>query len=79
MPRMNGLEFLETIRDDDELRASLVFILTTSDDDKDKLRAYQNHVAGYILKNKAGESFMQALELLEHYWRIVEFPYGADT
>lgn len=74
MPRMNGIEFLEVVRADDVLRTSIIFVLTTSDDDKDRLRAYEKNVAGYILKDNAGESFVEALKLLDHYWKIVEFP-----
>lgn len=36
MPKMNGLEFLRTLREDPELRALTVVVLTTSDDDRDK-------------------------------------------
>src|SRR6201986_1042620 len=40
MPRMNGIEFLEAIRSDDELKATLVFMITTSKAEEDKQRAY---------------------------------------
>ena len=76
LPRMDGLEFLENIRADEELKSSIIFILTTSDNEQDRVRAFENNVAGYILKNKAGESFLEALNMLDHYWRIVEFPVG---
>ncbi|MFG0288464.1 MAG: response regulator [Rhodopirellula sp. JB044] len=74
MPRMNGLEFLEELRDDPALRDSVVFVLTTSDTDRDIVKAYENFVAGYVLKSKAGEDLLRLLSLLDHYWRIVEFP-----
>jgi len=74
MPRMNGLEFLEVIRNDETLKASIVFILTTSDNDKDRVRAFENNVAGYMLKGKVGQSFLEAVMLVEHYWRVVELP-----
>lgn len=74
MPRMNGIEFLEEIRSDELLRHSIVFVLTTSDDDRDKVAAYDKHVAGYMVKSKAGEDFMQLIGLLDHYWRVVEMP-----
>ena len=74
MPRMNGIEFLEAIREDPELRRSIVFVLTTSNSDQDKLAAYEQHVAGYIVKSRAGEDFLEVVKLLRTYWRIIEFP-----
>jgi CheY-like chemotaxis protein len=74
MPRMNGLEFLEAIRADDELKTSIVFMITTSKAEEDKARAYGQHVAGYIVKQDPANTFMEAVSLLEHYWKIVELP-----
>lgn len=74
MPRMNGLEFLENLRADPDLHRSIVFVLTTSNRDEDRLAAYNGHVAGYILKSRAGEDFLEVTKLLRSYWRIIEFP-----
>lgn len=74
MPRMNGIEFLEAIRADEELRGTVVFMITTSKADEDKARAYGHNVAGYIVKQDPANTFMEAVSLLEHYWKIVEFP-----
>lgn len=74
MPRMNGLEFLEAIRADEDLKRSVVFMITTSKAEEDKTRAYAQNVAGYIVKQDPANTFMQAVALLEHYWKIVEFP-----
>ncbi len=76
MPRMNGIEFLTELRDDPNLRDSIVFVLTTSDDDADIIRAYENLIAGYMVKSKAGEDFFKLIGMLDHYWRIIEFPPG---
>jgi len=76
MPRMNGLELLEKIRDDADLHDSIVFMLTTSNDDEDKIEAFQLNVAGYMLKSDVGNSFIKAVELMDNYWRLVEFPSG---
>ncbi len=78
MPRMNGIEFLEELRQDENLHDNIVFVLTTSDDDRDKLAAYEQHVAGYMVKAKAGEDFMQLIGMLNHYWRVVEMPPGRE-
>lgn len=74
MPRMNGIEFLDALRKDPSLHDSIVFVLTTSDDDRDKLAAYEQHVAGYMVKARAGEDFMKLIGMLDHYWRVVELP-----
>lgn len=74
MPRMNGIEFLEELRQDEQWRDSIVFVLTTSSTDKDKAAAYRFNVAGYIVKSRAGEDFLQLASLLEGYWKLIEFP-----
>lgn len=74
LPRLNGIEFLEELRDDPELHDSVVFVLTTSDDDRDKVAAYDQHVAGYMTKGRVGEDFIELINMLDHYWRIVEMP-----
>ena len=74
MPRMNGLEFLEQIRKDPQLAGAIIFVLTTSDYDKDRVQAYEKNVAGYILKGNVGDDFLKLISMLEHYWKIVEFP-----
>ena len=74
MPRMNGIEFLQEVRDDPDLKDSIIFVLTTSADDQDKVAAYEKNVAGYMIKSKAGEDFLHLIEMLGSYWRFVEFP-----
>ncbi|RYZ88117.1 MAG: response regulator [Moraxellaceae bacterium] len=77
MPRMNGLEFLEELRSDPTLTQTIVFVLTTSKSDEDILAAYREHVAGYLLKQRMDNDFLQVVSLLNHYWRIVELPNTA--
>jgi CheY-like chemotaxis protein len=74
MPRMNGIEFLQVIRKDDELKKSIVFVLTTSGADKDKAAAYTLGVAGYILKTNPGNAYLETTTLLDTYLRVVELP-----
>jgi CheY-like chemotaxis protein len=76
MPRMNGIEFLQHLRQDPTLRTSIVFVLTTSDRDEDIMAAYHQQIAGYLLKARAGRDFVDLISLLDSYWRVVEFPYG---
>jgi len=74
MPRMNGIELLGKIRASESYRDSVVFILTTSTDDEDKFAAYNLNAAGYMLKSDMGKSFIRAIEMIEQYWKVVEFP-----
>lgn len=74
LPKMNGAEFLEAIRSDAELRKSVVFVLTTSNAEKDKLAAYSQCVAGYITKSNAGVEFCDLIRMLGSYSQINEFP-----
>ena len=74
LPKLNGIEFLEEIRKDGELRDSIVFVLTTSDLDRDKVAAYEKNVAGYLVKSRIGDASIGIVTLLEHYRRLVEFP-----
>jgi len=74
MPRMNGIEFVQALRTDKELHRSVVFILTTSKRDEDKLAAYDLHVAGYINKASAESDIRNLVSLMDSYGRIVELP-----
>jgi CheY-like chemotaxis protein len=74
MPRMGGVEFLDKLRSDQALRTTLVFVMTTSGAEEDRARAYDMNIAGYVLKHRPGQSFLEAISMLEHYWRVIEFP-----
>ena len=74
MPRMNGIELLRKISQSSDHRDSIVFVLTTSNDEQDKIDAYGLNVAGYMLKTDMGTSFMRAISLIDNYWKVVEFP-----
>lgn len=75
MPRMNGVEFLQVLRQDAELKQSIVFVITTSNRDEDVVAAYNEQIAGYILKSRVGEDFIHLITMLDTYWSIVEFPF----
>jgi CheY-like chemotaxis protein len=74
MPRMNGIEFLREIRQDPDLLATPVVVLTTSNDDRDKIEAYNLNVAGYLVKPVTFENFCEAMVALNKYWTLVELP-----
>ena len=74
MPRMNGIEFLHQLRADTELQSTCVVVLTTSNEDRDKLEAYRLNVAGYLLKPVTFPSFVELMSTLNRYWTLVEMP-----
>jgi CheY-like chemotaxis protein len=74
MPRMNGIEFLRVLRADPELRATSVVVLTTSNNERDKLEAYDLNVAGYLIKPVTFSEFADLMVTLDKYWSLVEMP-----
>lgn len=74
MPRMNGFEFLEAVRADPKLKEEVVFVLTTSSADSDRSRAYDENVAGYMVKSAVGPQFAKLAQLLDGYRRAVQLP-----
>ncbi|MFY7806146.1 MAG: response regulator, partial [Limnoraphis robusta] len=74
MPKMGGLEFLKELRSDRKLKATPVIVLTTSDEDRDLLEAYNLNIAGYILKPVTFTKFASVIVTLNTYWTLCEFP-----
>lgn len=74
MPQMNGIEFLRELRKDPELASTPVVVLTTSNDDRDKVEAYNLNVAGYLLKPVTFANFCELMLALNKYWSLVEMP-----
>ena len=74
MPRMNGIEFLRELRADAQLAKSAVVVLTTSNQEQDRIAAYDLNVAGYLLKPVTFPNFLQLMATMNKYWALVEFP-----
>jgi CheY-like chemotaxis protein len=74
MPRMSGLEFLRELRADPKLLSTVVVVLTTSNDERDKFDAYNLNVAGYLLKPVTFVNFVEVMAALNKYWTLVELP-----
>ncbi|AFZ51424.1 response regulator [Dactylococcopsis salina] len=74
MPKMGGIEFLQALRKDTSLKATSVIILTTSDEDRDKVEAYKFNVAGYILKPVTFDKFVETIAVIDDYWQICQLP-----
>ena len=74
MPKMNGLEFLHELRKDEDLKRTPVTVLTTSNEDKDRIEAYNLNIAGYILKPVTFMNFANVMVALNKYWTLCEMP-----
>jgi CheY-like chemotaxis protein len=74
MPKMNGIEFLRELRSDPQLKATSVVVLTTSNEDRDRIEAYELNVAGYLLKPVTFANFVDLMAALNKYWTLVEMP-----
>ena len=74
MPKMGGIEFLQALRADPELKNTTVVVLTTSDEERDKVNAYNLNVAGYILKPVTLLAFVEVMAALNKYWAVNELP-----
>jgi len=74
MPKMNGLEFLREVRSDPALATLTVVVLTTSNEDRDRVDAYQLNVAGYLLKPVTFHTFADVMATLNKYWTLMEMP-----
>lgn len=74
MPIMNGLEFLKVIKSDEGLRRFPVIVLTTSEEQHDKLNSFNLGVAGYMAKPVDYRQFVEVMRSIDLYWTISEMP-----
>jgi CheY-like chemotaxis protein len=74
MPKMNGIEFLRELRRDPALAPTPVVVLTTSNNDRDKIDAFNLNVAGYLVKPVTFAEFSELMVTLNKYWTLVEMP-----
>ena len=74
MPKMNGIEFLRELRCDPALALTTVVVLTTSNEDRDRVEAYRFNVAGYLLKPVTFQTFAEVMAALNKYWTLQELP-----
>lgn len=77
MPRMNGHEFLQNLRTDTEHSDNIVFMLTTSDSEKDIALAYHGKVTGYFVKPQGRERMNSVMTAFQDFWDNCEPPQHA--
>ncbi|MDD5412253.1 MAG: response regulator [Methylobacter sp.] len=74
MPVMNGIEFLQAVKVDAELKRMPVVVLTTSDEQEDKVESFELGVAGYMRKPVDYQQFVETIRTIDAYWTISESP-----
>ncbi len=68
LPRVSGMEVLETVKSDPRLSQIPVVVLTTSAAESDIVRAYDLHVNSYLVKPVELAEFAALLKTLGYYW-----------
>lgn len=74
MPIMNGIEFLKAVKNDDKLKRIPVVVLTTSEEQQDKVNSFDLGVAGYMAKPVDYRQFVEVMRSIDAYWTISEMP-----
>lgn len=68
LPRVDGIDVLKAIKEDEALKIIPVIVLTTSEAEKDVARAYYNHANSYLVKPVGFEEFKRLMDDLGFYW-----------
>lgn len=76
MPRMNGIEFLSILKEDEHLRYLPTIILTTSENRADLLKCYEVGIAGYVIKPLKYEDYEYKLNAVLEYWSVNQLVKG---
>jgi CheY-like chemotaxis protein len=74
MPIMNGIEFLQVMKHDPQIRRIPVVVLTTSGEQQDKVNSFDLGVAGYMAKPVDYRQFVEVMRTIDAYWTISEVP-----
>lgn len=74
MPIMGGIEFLQAAKADAALRRYPVVVLTTSEEQQDKVNSFNLGVAGYMRKPVDYRQFVETIRSIDAYWTVSELP-----
>ena len=72
MPRMNGIEFLKILKQDENYKYLPTIILTTSQNRADLLECYRIGIAGYIIKPLKYQDYEGKIQKVFSYWEVNE-------
>jgi DNA-binding response OmpR family regulator len=73
MNELNGVNLLNNIRKNSNLKSILVFVITKTENDKNKVAALNLNVAGYIQKPMDSKSNIALFSKLNDYWNLLEY------
>jgi len=71
LPKVDGLEVLHAIREDELTKMIPVVVLTSSNEQRDMVESYKSHVNSYIQKPLDFDQFQQVVQQLGLYWLVV--------
>ncbi|MEO8419202.1 MAG: response regulator [Methylophilaceae bacterium] len=74
MPKMGGIELLQVIKHDALLKVIPVVVLTTSEEQQDKVESFNLGVAGYMAKPVDYQHFVEVMRSINTYWTLSEMP-----
>jgi chemotaxis family two-component system response regulator Rcp1 len=72
LPRINGLEVLAKVKEDERLRRIPVIVLTISDHEEDMVKAYDSGAASYMTKPVDSKDFERLIQTVQDYWHIAQ-------
>ncbi len=78
MPKMNGTEFLRTVKADNMLKKIPVVVLTTSNSERDIVRSFELGAAGYMVKSVDYKKFMEIIRTIDLYWSLSKLPPNGE-
>ena len=76
MPRVDGFAVLSALQADERTREIPVIVMTTSADDEDRLRAYQNGAVGFVRKPLNHREFVRAYTTMDLHWSAALAAFG---
>src|SRR3954447_6524487 len=74
LPKVDGLQVLSAIKNDESLRQVPVVMLTSSREESDLLKSYQLGVNAYVVKPVAFDDFLRAVQELGGFWAVLNEP-----
>jgi len=74
LPKVDGLEVLEKVKSDENLRVIPVVVLTSSREEKDMVASYKLGVNAYVVKPVDFHEFVNAIKELGVFWAIINEP-----
>jgi CheY-like chemotaxis protein len=68
MPKVNGIEVLRRVKDDDLMRSIPVVVMTSSNEERDVMESYRLGANSYIVKPVEFGAFAEVVEKIGLYW-----------